>query len=516
MQARNIMMIMAVALLGCVTGCVKHAKPQQAIPVSVTAVQLTNAQGADDVYSGNIVPAATVPVAFTVGGYVRQILTMPGSGGVVRLVQQGDRVTKGTILAHVRDTDYLAQVAQADAQVSGKTALTEQALYGKLQASATLDHATAGVNEAMAARDQAQTMLTQAEAGVAAAQSQLTEAQAAVQAAAAQQAQAEAGREKAQADFSRADRLYAAKSLTRADYDAAQAQLRVTEAQVHAAQEQVNVARSKVQQATVQIDANRAKMAQSKAAIAQSEAVISSAKAQQRAAQAAVSGAQAQVEASAAGTRAARAQLTQAHTPLSDSYLKAPLTGVVLQRNIELGALVGQGTPGFVMADDAIVKVVFGVADVTVPQIHLGDCADVVTQAYAQRHYTGIITAISPAADATSHVFQVEVTLRNTDRSLKMGMIAKIKLLRQSNVVPEYPTVPLSSIVPYPGDANAYAVFVVTTAGHGTFRAHIRRVTVEDIVGNAIEVSSGLSTGDLVVTNGATLVRNGDLVAIVE
>lgn len=516
MQPQARLMMTTVVLAMGLTGCVKPPAAPTALPVSVTEVRFADTREGEELYSGSIAPGAAVPVAFTVGGYVREIMTVRDGHGAPHLLQQGDRVAQGAILAHIRDTDYQAQAAQAAAQVSGKAAVTEQAQYGRMQAVAALDQATAGINQATAAREQAQTLFTQAEASVAAAESQLVEAQAATQVTAAQQVQAEVGRDKAQADFARAERLYASQSLTRADYDAAQAQLRGSEAQVRAAQEQVKMAQSKMQQATVQIDANRAKMAQSKAAIAQSEAVISSAHAQQRAAEAAVNAAQAQVKAGAAGTRAAQAQSTQAQTPVGDAYLKSPLTGIVLQRTIELGTLVGPGTPGFVLADDATVKVVFGVSDVRVPMLHLGDPADIVAQAYAQRHFPGTITAIAPAADSNSHVFQVEVTPRNPDHLLKIGMIARVRLTHHAAAAQAHPTVPLSSIVPDPADANANTVFVVTTSPRGITQAHRRRVVVGDLAGNAITVVHGLAVGDRVITNGATLVRDGDDVTIVE
>lgn len=495
-------------------GCLKDTGNNEVIPIMVTEVSSPASDDNNCIYSGNVEPYNTVPVAFTVGGYIREIMHVTGSDGQIRLVQQGDRVKKNAILAHVRDVDYSALVNQASAQVAGKAALTEQAQYGLQQTQATYDRASAGVAEAVAARDQARTGYEQAKSGLAAAQSQLAEARAATQAAKAQVEQAEAGKEKAESDFKRADRLYSSKSLTRADYDAAKAQLKVAQAQLKAAKEQVNVANTKIEQAKVQIDANRSKMDQTKAMIAQSEAVISSAKAQKRAAKAAVNGAKAQVEASAAGIRAAKAQLTQAETPLGDANLKAPMDGVILKRNIELGTLVGPGTPGFILANDSSVKVVFGIPDVLMKKLHIGDMVLVTTQAYADRNFDGKITSISPAADPKSRVFQVEVTVNNRDKALKIGMVAKVVLdeyyPRNGSI-----TVPLSAVVRSPKDNKSYAVYIVKRE-HGKLTACSRKVNLGDTLGNTIVVNSGLSYGDRIITNGATLVHDGARVVIVK
>ncbi len=498
-----------------IAGCGRDGGNKEVTPVTVSLVGSSGSSDAQHVYSGTIAPRAAVPVAFTVGGYVREIHNVIGGDGQPRLVQQGDRVKKGAVLARVRDADYAAMVNQAAAQVTGKAALTEAAQYGMQQAEAALDRASAGISDANAARDQARTGYAQAKAALAAAESQLAEAKAGSQAASAVAEQAEAGREKAQADFSRAQRLYSSKSLTRADYDAAKAQMKVADAQLKAAREQVNAANTKIEQAKVQIDAHRSKMDETRAIIARSEAAIKSAVAQRNAAQAAVSGAKAQVDASAAGVRAAKAQLSQAQTPFGDAHLKAPIDGIILKRNVELGVLVGPGTPGFIMADDSSVKVVFGVPDVTVTSIHVGDPATVRVQAYEDHLFVGKVTAVSPAADSSSHVFQVEVTLPNKSRTLKVGMIAKVEFSGLGTAEAGYATVPLSAIVRYPKSDNEYAVYVVREE-RGKSVSRVRKVVLGATLGNSIEIRSGVSRGDRVVTNGATLVRDGGLVTVVE
>lgn len=496
------------------TGCGRKQPNNEAVPVMITNAALPTDDDSSHVYSGTVEPDVSVNIAFTVGGYIRGILNVPGPNGQLRLVQAGDFVRKNTLLAQVRDVDYLAQVDLASAQVAGKIALSQQAQSGYQQAQAALDRASAGVSDSMAVRDQAKTGYEQAKSGLAAAKSQLAEAQAGAQAVRAQMEQAAAGQEKAQADYKRAERLYSTKSLTRADYDAAKAQMKASNAQLKAAKEQVNVAETKIEQAKAQIEANKSKMSETQALIKQSEAGIRSAKAQKRAAYAAVRGAEAQVTASNAGTRASRAQLTQAKTPLGDTSLKSPIDGVILKRNIEIGTLVGPGTPGFVIADLTSVKVVFGVPDVLLPLLHIHDDVIVTTQAYENRQYVGKITSISPNADPQSHVFQVEVTIPNKDRALKVGMIAKVELVKL-NGVKSYPVVPLSAIVKSNRHKGGYAVYVVSDE-HGKLVARAREIQIGDTFGNTIAVKNGINIGDRVISTGATLVNDGTPVTVVK
>src|SRR4029453_4871766 len=74
--------------------------------------------------------------------------------------------------------------------------------------------------------------------------------------------------------------------------------------------------------------------------------------------------------AGAAGAAAAR--VGQAGIALTDSQLKAPFDGIVLERKIEIGALVTPGAPAFVLADTAMVKAVFGVPDGVQREFSLG------------------------------------------------------------------------------------------------------------------------------------------------
>src|SRR5262249_4032449 len=70
-----------------------------------------------------------------------------------------------------------------------------------------------------------------------------------------------------------------------------------------------------------------------------------------------------------ARVEAGRAALETAQISLRDATLVAPLNGVVLSRNLEVGALAGVGTVGFTIADLTRVKAVFGVPDLLVQRV---------------------------------------------------------------------------------------------------------------------------------------------------
>jgi multidrug efflux system membrane fusion protein len=104
----------------------EEARAKLAIPVKVRAVAAPNAQSAAR-YSGSLEPATRVDLAFKVGGYIREIAEIKGESGAPHKIQEGDRVTKGTVLAAVRESDYEQKLSSAKAALAEATANQKQA-----------------------------------------------------------------------------------------------------------------------------------------------------------------------------------------------------------------------------------------------------------------------------------------------------------------------------------------------------------------------------------------------------
>ena len=303
--------------------------------------------------------------------------------------------------------------------------------------------------------------------------SQLKEVMAAVETAQAQVQDARATFDRASLDFERAKALLANEAITKPDYDATKAQFEVAKAKLDAAEGNLRSAKAKVSTAQAQIV-----MAQSK--IHSAEAVVYT-----------------------------------ASIPLGDTELRAPMSAVVIERKIEVGALVGQGTSGFVLADVSEVKAAFGVSDVALANFKLGDTLAMTSDAVPGKEFTGHISRISPSADQTSRVFDVEVTIANPDGILKPGMIASMTVNQGSGTEVQVPVVPLNSITRSKVDQTSYAVFVVENA-NGKQLARIRTVTLGDSFGNSIAIKSGVTSGEVVVISGVTLLTDGDELSVME
>jgi len=156
----------------------------------------------------------------------------------------------------------------------------------------------------------------------------------------------------------------------------------------------------------------------------------------------------------------ASAKVQEAKIALEDTKLKAPNAALVLKRQAEVGDLVNAGTVGFTLANTEDVKVVFGISDLMLKHLKLGDQLAVTTEALRGREFRGLVTAISPSADPKSRVFDVEITIPNPDQDLKVGMIAAVAVA--TGQTPTAVTVvPLTAVVRSKTNPEGYALFVV-------------------------------------------------------
>lgn len=223
-------------------------------------------------------------------------------------------------------------------------------------------------------------------------------------------------------------------------------------------------------------------------------------------------------DANIARMASARAQIELAHIGLRDTVLAAPATGIILERKIETGALVGAGTVGFVLADVSSVKAIFGVPDSLVHRLNLGQPLTVTTEAFRGTKFAGRVTAISPTADAQSRVFDVEVSIPNGDGRLRPGMIGAVEVTADTPpaaaIETGAPAIPLTAIVRSDQRPDQYSVFIVESSGEQS-TVHARPVTLGGVHGNLVAVTAGLASGERVVVMGATLLKDGETVRVI-
>jgi HlyD family secretion protein len=134
-----------------------------------------------------------------------------------------------------------------------------------------------------------------------------------------------------------------------------------------------------------------------------------------------------------------RAALMTAEIKLRDSIMYAPLSGVVLRKNVEEGETVGTGTMVFTIGDMESPWVKVYVKEDRLGEVKLGQKAGVSVDSFPGKRYDGIVTYISSEAEFTPKnvqtreervklVFGVKVSVKNQNNELKPGMPADVSI----------------------------------------------------------------------------------------
>jgi RND family efflux transporter MFP subunit len=219
--------------------------------------------------------------------------------------------------------------------------------------------------------------------------------------------------------------------------------------------------------------------------------------------------AQARFDSTLAGVDQAKAGLHQAQLALEDADLRAPFSGYILARNIELGNLAEPGWTAITIADTSAVKISFGVPGYAVRHLRLGQQFSIHLQD-DPKEYSGRVTSIAASADEKNRVFAIEVTVPNPKSYLKPGMIASLTVSGVQKA--PAPAVPLSAVVADPASPGRYAVFVVQQQG-SKWVAHLREVTLGETHESDVAVD-GVKPGEKIIVVGAAGLKDGDSVHV--
>ncbi len=209
----------------------------------------------------------------------------------------------------------------------------------------------------------------------------------------------------------------------------------------------------------------------------------------------------------------ARGGLAYAQTQLNDTVIRAPVTGTILDRNVEKGEFVTNGFVGdkgakgyaFTMADLLDLKVELDINQNDFPKIGPTQKGIVTTDAYPDRKYKGVVDQVSPEADRAKATVQVKVKVLNPDGYLRPDMNATVAFYneQQGNVSSE--TKPIVTI-PAAAVWNG-SVFVVVDG-----KARKRTVSTAGTTSKGAIIESGLIGGEELIVSAPETLKDGQRV----
>ncbi|MBD1822501.1 efflux RND transporter periplasmic adaptor subunit [Cyanobacteria bacterium FACHB-DQ100] len=402
----------------------QFAPRQEAATISVESKTVTARISA----SGEVIPIRTVNLSPKTTGKIAQLL-----------VDQGDQVMQGQVVARMDDKDIEAERAQAQARVA--------------EAQARLDQLRAGTRVEE---------VRQAESEVARARGEVDRVQGLV------------------SDATQAAEF--ARTQTRRQRElASQGAISTNSLDEFIRREQ---------------NANQT-LSQARAQLSQSQAQLN--QANQQLAQRQNGARPEEIRQSEAQLAAAIAQLQQVQNRLEDTYIRAPFSGVITQRYATVGAFVTPTTQATAGADGSASTSIFALAnglevrakvpEVDIGQIRRGQEVDIRVDAYPEESFKGRVRLIAPEAvterDVTS--FSVRIDILTGRDKLRSKMNANVNFLGDS--IPNTLVVPTAALSTQRGQTGVWV------PGENN-KPRFQRVTTGLSFDNETQILDGIKAGD--------------------
>ncbi|MFD1628442.1 efflux RND transporter periplasmic adaptor subunit [Pseudopedobacter beijingensis] len=215
---------------------------------------------------------------------------------------------------------------------------------------------------------------------------------------------------------------------------------------------------------------------------------------------------QQQLDAQRLNVERALATLKESNRKLSDANIKAPINGIVNKKLIEVGTYVSPGTQLFEIVDVSKLKLSTTVTESQVAALKIGDNVKITTNVYPDKSFNGKVSFIAPKADNSLN-FPIEIELSNNQNNdIRAGMYgtAVFEFAKQAPVV----IIPRTAFV---GSVSSNKVFIAN-GDH----AKERQVVAGRILGDQVEILSGLQEGEIVIVSGQINLVDGTQISAIK
>src|SRR5271165_1980435 len=212
--------------------------------------------------------------------------------------------------------------------------------------------------------------------------------------------------------------------------------------------------------------------------------------------------------ASIARQQAAEADFSQAGKRLRDCQLRAPISGFIGMKKVDVGDTVSVGNAVFSVLDLDPVKVRVGIPEADIGKVREGARAVVTIPSLDGRSFEGKVEAVGVSADSTSRTFTTKIAVANPEHVLRSGMITESRVY--SSAMINVLTVPAAAVV-----RDSRGVTLVYVYDNTRQRVFGRRVELGDLVEGEVEIRSGLRPSDQLVVAGQQNVHEGSPVTVI-
>ncbi len=362
--------------------------------------------GKSDLWISGTIELTEVDIAFKVSGMIEELR-----------FDEGDFVNEGELISRLDDRQLQDRREKAEASLRMAEGRISQLLI-------TIEHQ----------ERQSQGLIAQAKAELAAVQAHLRELLVGsrpqeIEEARATVDQARSELRKARLEWERAQRLFGSQTISKQQWDAAKATFEMANAQYERAGEKYKLIKEGPRKEA--IEAARSQVAQATAALQVAEA-----------SRLKVEELRQELKTAQAQVRVARADLQLAETLISETRLYAPISGVVLSKNMERGEIALPGSSILTVGHLKKVWLRGYINETDLGRVNLGHYAEVFTDTYPGKVYPGRVSFISSKSEFTPKqiqtqeervklVYRIKIDIDNPLMELKSGMPADARIIME-------------------------------------------------------------------------------------
>ncbi len=206
---------------------------------------------------------------------------------------------------------------------------------------------------------------------------------------------------------------------------------------------------------------------------------------------------------SAVAAKSAQVDLIKAQW--DETQIIAPFDGTAGERHVSLGQVIVKDTLLTVIIDGDPMKVDFHVPERYASRLKEEQVVELHVAAYPKEVFKGDVYFIDPQVNDTTRTILVKAKVANPDDQLRRGMFAKLDLIVDEK--PNAVVVPEMALIP-----KGEEVFVFTVDAEG--KAKMNQVKTGVRMPSSVEIISGLSIGDTVITEGFQKIGPGSPVKV--
>jgi len=210
-----------------------------------------------------------------------------------------------------------------------------------------------------------------------------------------------------------------------------------------------------------------------------------------------------------ATARQTAASLEGLEERLARTIVRAPFSGILDERHVDVGTMVGPGKTVGRIVDLTPIKVFAGVPERYASNVHAGAAATLRFEALGDETFASWIRYVGATINPRSRTFPIEIELPNADGAIKPEMVASMSIIRQQ--VEDAIVVPQDALIRV---EDGYVAFVTVDRG-GVEIAEVRQLVLGPTRRNLVVVEEGLNVGENLIVVGQKSVADGDRVNLV-